>query len=294
MTFDAWRLSAGVDQGLPLDRALGWLEQLRSVQLPDLAHSKVQLCSELGAALVAFVASPHTRPGLYGLVDIGAWTTEISFFELARTSSGLPEVAFYSGMTFRAGVTDVDDRTLRAVYELWELPVPLGADRTVRASAYEIRAQREAGRFGAETLSVDTTLERRPTPATLEFPRDCVGERIRDSFRRAIVKAAEKERRPSAWDGFPIYVIGGGGKEGALWQRLDDINALVGSVSPLPENEDVRGVPKALAHRFVIAAGLAVPVPLWHTAHLPDEVEPYQAPKAKPMPVSEELGYDEP
>jgi len=293
MTFDAWCLSSAVDQGLPLDRGLAWLEQLRSRELPDLRESKVQLCPELGAALVAFVASPTVRAGMYGLVDVGAWTTEVSFCNLTR-SSDQPTVSFYSGATFRIGGTDVDERALRALYELWNLPLPLGPDPAVRACVREIRGQRENGTFGTKTLPIDKKFTRLPTLSTLQFPRDCVGERIRDGFRQAIVAAGEKDRLQSSWEGFPIYVTGGGRRETALWERLADATLVASGVSPLPPNEDVRSLPAAIADRFVIAAGLAIPLPLWHEAHLPHEVEPYRAPSAKRLPSSEELGYVEP
>jgi hypothetical protein len=295
MTFEGWRLSESVDQGLPLDQALAWIEKLREEEVPSEAVCKVQLCSELGAALVAFVTSPTIGPGIYGLVDIGAWTTEMSFFELTSSNGDWPKVSHYSGDTFRVGVTDVNERALRAVCELWDLlPLPLGADPEVRTAIREISAQREAGRFGMDRLSIDRALTRLPTESTLQFARDCVGERVRDNFRRAIVKASEKEKWPSAWRGFPIYVIGGGRRETALWKRLKETNALVGVVAPLPENQDVDDLPKSLADRFVIAAGLAIPVPLWHEARLPDQVKPYWAPRARRLLDSEELGYVEP
>jgi hypothetical protein len=293
MTFDAWCIADGMDQGLALESGLAWLEQLRPRELPDLAQSKVQLCPELGAALVAFVASPRMRPGMHGLVDIGAWTTEVSFFNLTR-SSGQPTVSFYSGATFRVGGTDIDERTLRALYELWNLPLPLGPDPGVRTSVREIRQQREIGTFATMTLSVDKRFGRRPTLSTLQFPRDCVGERIRDGFRQAILLAGEKDRRQSSWEGLPIYVSGGGRRESALWERLAEAFTIASGAVPLPPNDDVHGLPPALLDRFVIAAGLALPLPLWHDAHLPQEVEPYRAPRARPRQDSEDLGYLEP
>jgi hypothetical protein len=293
MAFQAWRLSTAVDQKLDLRKGLAWLEALRSVQMPDAERSKVQLCSELGAGLVAFVVSPQTQPGMYGLVDIGAWTTEISFFNLAKSKTDGAAVSFYSGKTERIGVTEVDERALRALYELWSLPIPLGHDRGVRACVREIRQQRESGDFGREALSLDVRLQRVPTPSTLQFPRDCTGERIRDSFRRALVSAGEKDRSQSTWEGFPIYVIGGGKHETSLWERLTGAAPVAARVAPLPWTSVVQDLPASIADRFVIAAGLAVPLPLWHDSRLPHEVEPYRAPAAKPRPTSEELGYDE-
>jgi hypothetical protein len=158
----------------------------------------------------------------------------------------------------------------------------------------EVREQREAGTFGTTTFSIDRRFERRPTPSTLQFPRDCVGERIRDGFRQAIVAAGDKDRRQSSWEGLPIYVTGGGRRETALWERLAEATPVARGALPLPPNEDVRDLPQGIADRYVIAAGLAVPLPLWHDANLPHEVEPYRAPRAKPRPDSEELGYVEP
>jgi hypothetical protein len=295
MTFEGWRLSEGVDQGLPLDQALAWVERLREEAIPGDSTNKVHLCSELGAALVAFVSSPTVSLGIYGLVDIGAWTTEMSFFALTSSNGDWPRVSHYSGDTFRVGVTDVDERALRAVCELWDLPpLPLGANPEVRTTIREISAQRETGRFGLDTLSIDRALTRLPTVSTLQFARDCVGERVRDHFRCAIVKASEKDKSENAWRGFSTYLIGGGRRDTALWTRLKETNTLVGTVAPLPENQDVDELPTTLADRFVIAAGLAIPVPLWHEARLPDQVEPYRAPRARPLLDSEELGYVEP
>lgn len=297
MTFQAWRLSGGVRQGIELDRALAWLDQVKAVAVPPPEHRRVQLCPESGAALVGFVSSPRSRPGMYGLVDIGAWTTEISFFRLTQrevAGGGTAFVSFYSGGTYRVGGTNVDERVLRALWDLWQLSAQPGAETKQREALTELRRQREGNTFGTTTVcTLDELLKRIPPRSVLEFPRDWVGERLRDRFREEIKKAGEIDRAQSAWQGFPIYVFGGGAQETALWCRLAETTPVASGVQRFPSVQNVEGTPASLAGRFLVAAGLALPIPLWHEAHGPRGIEPVTRLRARPLPDSEELGYVE-
>lgn len=78
--FHAWLLSEGMSQGIELEKVLSWIGEIKNRGLPSADQSLVQLCTEAGAAIVSCLASPDMLPGMYGLIDVGAWTTDISFF----------------------------------------------------------------------------------------------------------------------------------------------------------------------------------------------------------------------
>ena len=60
----------------------GWLDELRRVEVPPAKERLVELCSESSANVAGYFLSPDAPLGQYSIVDIGAWTTEISFFRL--------------------------------------------------------------------------------------------------------------------------------------------------------------------------------------------------------------------
>lgn len=296
VAFRAWRLSNGVTQGLPLARARAWLDEVAKLPVPPPNESPVRISSESEAALAAFAFSPISKAGLYSLVDIGAWTTDISFFRLERSrgsSDAAPAVAFYATDTWRTAVSDIDVRTLRALYDLWDFGTPTGSGTSLRAAAREVQEQRERDKFGTDSFSFDPKLKRRPSTTALQFPRECVAERLRGRFRQTIVQASEKEKRESSWKGFRTLVLGGGTKEEVLWRGLASGTPVGGTVEMLPGTKEILGVPPKLLGRFTVAAGLALPLALWHQVSLPSQVTPVEAPPPRPRPDSEDLGYIE-
>ena len=76
----------GVHQGMPIPTIKDWVLQADRKPPPPVNRSPVQLCPETTAATISHANSPRPQTGLYGLVDVGAWTTDIQFFRLTDVS----------------------------------------------------------------------------------------------------------------------------------------------------------------------------------------------------------------
>jgi len=200
-------------------------------------------------------------------------------------------VEFYASGTDRVAVNDVDDRTLRGLFDLWDLSLTNEVQGDPPLSVTTVRLQREANKFGEKKFFVDKT-DRIPTMATLQFARECVRERILAGFRRPLKEASKKERSASAFSGFPIFVTGGGSTERVLWVDIAEQTPVAGSIKELRPLGLVGGVPDGIGQRCVVAAGLAVPCALWPRIFMPSQVEQVPPKLPRDRPDSEELGYE--
>ena len=292
VSFLAWRLSEGMRQGVELSTVLSWIGELEEQTLPQQNSRFVHLCTEAGAAVFACRTSLDLAPGMYGLIDIGAWTTDISFFRqvaLRFTNDGLSTIEFYAAGTYRVAVNEVDERTLRGLFELWDLQELEQQEGQPPLCVTIVRSQRETNQFGRVLFEIEK-IRRSPTDATLQFARECVRERVLDGVRKTLIQAREKERSESAYQGLRIFVTGGGIRERILWEDIRPEIRLAQSIEVLPLLQFESVVPADVAQRFTIAAGLAVPLALWDRIFLPSQVEP-----VRPRPVREwtTFGYED-
>jgi hypothetical protein len=296
IAFRAWRLSEGIIQGIPINRALSWIGAIRDVPAPPPERNPVQLCGETGAAIVSCALSPNMPSGLYGLVDVGAWTTDISFFRLTDPSNsvhGRHELAFYGARTHRIAVNDLDGRSLHGIRDLWELEEDATQLASMAITPSALREQREQGAFGAVEFKVKN-YNKKPAPPVLDYARACVAERLLMRFHSTLKEASEKEKQAKAWEGFLVYVMGGGVHEPTLWTDWADRTPVVGSLEPLPFGSLALDLNKDLSGRFPVAVGLAYPLGMWPKVLLPSQVAP-TGPffPTRELPTSEECGYDE-
>lgn len=296
IAFRAWRLSEGITQGLPIEKALGWLGALRGMPIPRPETNYVQLCGETGAAIVSCALSPNMPSGLYGLVDVGAWTTDISFFRLTdpfRSVHGRHELAFYGARTHRIAVNDLDGRSMQGIRDLWELKEDAAQLASMAISPTVLCDQREQGTFGEVEFMVKN-FRKRPARPVLDYARACVAERLLTRFHTTLLEASEKEKQAEIWRGFLVYVMGGGVHEPSLWEDWAARTPVVGTLEPLPFGSLELDLDEALSWRFPVAVGLAYPLGMWPKVLLPSQVAPV-GPffPTRELPTSEQLGYDE-
>jgi hypothetical protein len=150
-----WRASAAMDA----------LRAVRQVPLPDEPYSPTKVYPETHAAVTGFLLLPESEPGLYGLLDIGAGTTDVSFFWFQKNSAETCAWYYATGTTPR-GMDDVD----RALADVLRVP------------ASQLRRAREA---------------RGPEWITNHGPKFAkVTEDIHSHFKRVYWKARDVDRRP--------------------------------------------------------------------------------------------------
>jgi len=145
--------------------------------------------SEAEAGLLWIFRSPAVGQGLYGCVDVGAGTTDVSFFRIAaRHEDGTwvkDRMAFYSARSSRVGVDDID-RVLLSLSGFGEWTLD-----DVRGREVELMTTAQCALYPQVT-------------------RVCDG--IFDTYRCAWRDAYRVEKLQSRWEEFGLFVLGGGSK----------------------------------------------------------------------------------
>lgn len=289
----AWRLGGHVSQGMSAATALGWLESLRRTPA---GSAPIALCPETGAAVVSHITNPTTREGMYALVDIGAWTTDISFFRLSDVSTfseGIRTAAFYKAETHRVATGRIDqkaaellDQTSTEFGAVMRLPSP--ADRQAM-----FRSLRETG----SSPVVLTPGAKSATESCLSVARAATGAAVTGRFAstRQKAKAKEGHYNQADWNRLSVFLLGGGSEEPCFENFLRWTSPEM-ALSRLPSDGKLQMPGQATTpiriRRLQVAAGLAFPLALWPKQFLPSQVEPVPPPPkpaAKSRPDRDEL-----
>lgn len=282
----AFRELVRVSQGKALVDALTEMGEVCRRGDDRSSGARVDVSTEAEAALMAFAKSPGAEKGLYGVVDIGAWTTDTAFFWLApaEANGGIPEIVFLGADSKRVAVNHLDEQIARYCLDVWGVHETREAAGTGEDTPHSVvektRRLREEGGLGdgyTEPVAAGPFLIRRRRRAlmraAIELGRQHTFERIREGFHRALNEAREREPEPSRWEGFPTYVVGGGAAEPALWKGIERATPVSGGLSRLPFARPVGGIREADIARYVVATGLAFPKAL-----MPDSLQPRDVP----------------
>ena len=278
----AWLLKGHVGQGIEVSRALGWLTHLRNHTALTIHDDPVVLCPETSAAVVSQLSSATPMPeGMYALVDIGAWTTDISVFRLtdvAMVMEGVRTTAFYEAETHRVAAGRIDQLAANLVHSnagalggVAEFP------SRVDELAEMFRRRREAGE-SAPQAGGDGNHDR-ALDGALDFMRAVVAGDVKKRYQATAEMARRKESHLSLsdWISLTVLLLGGGSEEACFEAALKKSSAapVVGKVVRDERLEGVAAGPEGAAHgrRLQVAAGLAIPAALWPKRFLPSDVE---------------------
>lgn len=105
--FYAWQLADQGQNEWLLNDALAALEVAHRIPLPPVAESPTRVFPETHAAMTAYLLHPQSESGLYGLVDVGAGTTDVAFFWLQKNESET-KAWYYAAGSKRVGMDDID------------------------------------------------------------------------------------------------------------------------------------------------------------------------------------------
>ena len=289
IAYNAWRLSDAVTQGMAIDEALGWVANAQSLAMPDPEDLLVELCPEGGAGIAGFALAPEMDEGLYCLVDIGAWTTEISFFRFSDVGieqSGVPLRAFYASRSHRVAANQIDDRCreyLLTLYPHMDVDEP--------GLVEGLRNQRERRVFGEASLEPFLSKPQDvPKNSPLQLAQDVVAEGIFRSFTATLREAFDKEKSAPTWQGnLRLLYAGGGSKDPVLHRRID--HGFIKGVEDVPPPRDLIGLPRVDDYRhFLVAYGLSHGSVRWPRDLLPSRTLPLK-PRVRKQPSFEELGF---
>lgn len=174
-------------EGLAVSRAISLLEQARS-RLKDrrVRDPRDWVRSEAEAGLLWIFESPRVAPGLYGCIDVGAGTTDVSIFRIAQGfDDGLwrkARLVFYSAISGLPGVDAIDDLLCRG-------GVLKRSDIRGRQDDFIAKLNEADGRSVVE-----------------------VTERMWQVYQKAWRESYKKAPEESVWVPLKLFVLGGGGK----------------------------------------------------------------------------------
>lgn len=91
----------------PIADAMNALQMVRKEPLPAESLSPTALFPETHAAMTGYMLLPESEKGLHGLLDVGAGTTDVSFFWFQKDPNAT-KAWYYSTGTMPKGMDDVD------------------------------------------------------------------------------------------------------------------------------------------------------------------------------------------
>ena len=190
VAFDIYKIdSPDIAAGIGVEEAWTLVQCARDrvASKPGVVNPRDWVRSEAEAGCLWIFRSPEVGEGLFGCVDIGAGTTDVSFFRLTAKYDGRRwlkhGLAFYSSESMPPGVDEVDRVILRhREYSGHNLSAVRGHEATLLTSL-DSNAQTEA----------------------------CgVGHRSFGTYQKAWQDAYRKEKKQSRWVDYTLFVLGGG------------------------------------------------------------------------------------
>lgn len=233
------------------------------------------VCSEAEAGVLWAFRSPEVPEGLYGCVDVGAGTTDVSFFRIASTYDqergewAKDRLAFYSARSDTPGIDAVTDRLVRRIN---------GGRVTVKAGAEHELIERHG-------LATD--------PDLCELTGQMFGVHTnawRDGYR--------KEMEASRWSPFGLFLLGGGSQvrivasrlAETVWQQLPA--PLIVDPGVPDDLESASGALTAADAAFLLVAyGLSFPNIEVPEAMSPDEMAPLDLDREPERPLDADEYY---
>lgn len=204
VAYEIWRASgqqANFAKGVGIDLARDLLTAARArVAQRAVIASREWVRSEAEAGLLWIFRSPRVSEGLYGCIDVGAGTTDVSFFRIRMRKEGEAWVkdalGFYSARS-----------------------APPAMDTLGECLA------KFDGRAAAMLRGEENDVIRRHSLAQEPTVRSMCG-RIHETYRQTWAEAYKKEKGVARWQNFGLFVLGGGSAvelvadalEGSVWQ----------------------------------------------------------------------------
>jgi hypothetical protein len=279
------------DQGMPLEQLRQRLRRIASEHptVPPETERATFVQPESVAAMMAFVQNRLAEEGLYGVVDVGAGTTDVAFFRLFEHEQRA--LSFYHADTKIVGADDIDRALLLAlsggspIHDLTHIDA-LQAVRVAKQSLLPGRPFRCRLNGHERTLFPDHVLS-----AT-----NPVVDGIFAAYQNTWRAAYRIEPRESRWR-FGLFCIGGGSRFFLVRQRLQTTPPWERLACPqlleLPKPEDLRTIhcpstqtlePDLLA----VAYGLSFHPAQFPKFWLPGEMTPPEPPPRRPPPDPDE------
>lgn len=288
--YNAWRISEGIGQGMDLQLALSWLEEITQEAIPSLEDSFVQAAPESSAAIVSYVNSAESQTGLYSIVDIGAWTMDVSFFRLTDIGiyeTGVPRLSFYAADVWKKATNAIDEKIVRALMEYGDIKSIKDFSEKENILFF-IRSRRENNALNSAEVEFrieNDNLERLEIPSCIvDYVKLIHSEGVRRCFTHTFKEARNKEKTPDIWHNFTLFLTGGGSYETLFGEKIlkkyeifsPRVRSDILTFTALEDNKNPE-----FQKRLAVAAGLSYPLGMWpeqlHPSQIPDIEKPRMA-----------------
>jgi hypothetical protein len=288
-------LSDVVRNGIPLRDVMEAQTALESKSLlvPDETERTIFVQPETATGLMAFLKSTTAAPGLYAIVDVGAGTTDVSFFRLSlpvrfgisnirmqTAGMGSEKMAFYEAKTQMVGSANIDNAVARL------LAKGIALDHEILEHARTIKESFDDWSGTTSQRAVSKTEFIAAAAPTVDA--------IFDVYRRTNCAAFKKEAIQSRWGDFSVFLLGGGTRLSLVQAKFRDckpshVNRRI-TIERLASPGDLKIGDKVDFGMLAIGYGLSYAPVEFPTIFRPPEVEPLDARAAvAKMPDRDEL-----
>ena len=177
--------------------------------LPAAEISRTFVLPETHAALVAFIKSTDADNGLYSIIDVGAGTSDISFFRYFEDHDGHKMVSYYCSDVSRIGGDAIDHYIyeIHPCRETWKT-----LDRAELLGGIRLAKQGVI----AVTLPGNAVIER----SLVEQAAGVVAANIHAAYGKLWSSAWEKEKNAKVWGAYEVFLCGGGSRVGSTFPSV--------------------------------------------------------------------------
>jgi hypothetical protein len=278
VAFELYRSFPGsIQDGIRADEAHGFINRAKEVVASkgDVQDRRDWIRSEAEAGLLWAFRSPEVGEGLYACADVGAGTTDVSFFRIGSTfEAGLWQksgMQFYSAESSPPGVDEIDNLLVR-----------IGT----AASVTNVRGN-ESKVITSSCLSGS---------ADLAEIAGGVFKVYQDAWRQAY----KLERSERYWHDYRLFIMGGGSKIECISNSLrnpawDHIGPRQPSNPGMPSDLYDWGLPLQVFQGdptfLLVAYGLSFLAPDTPPAKVPAEMPPWRPLQNTRQPVDQDEWY---
>lgn len=202
LAFIAEKASDRIVSGIDVATAMDLIDQISRdcVEIPPVSDRVTFVLPETAAAVITYFTSGIGKDGLFGIVDIGAGTTDVTFFRHFARPEELKN-SFYAATTSPVGMDDFDMAMALAPHEDIRPQDSFQAKRIymARQAKQKLNEVSEV-RLGPKVVTLPE-IEKR----TEKMRAD-----IYKSYKTTLVNAYKKEMRQNRWSSWMLFLIGGG------------------------------------------------------------------------------------
>jgi len=172
----------------------------------DLQRCSTFVFPETVSAIISYLNSGKASNGLFGIVDIGAGSTDISFFRHYDSQAELRE-SFYAAKSEMIAMDDFDRaimQTIRSDHNTRD-----SSPEAERTLLHKIRCAKanidpDGLNLGGDNIRLEMN--------RIKYATKDVRERIIQCYKRTLGNAFKKEMRQERWNKWTLFLIGGGSR----------------------------------------------------------------------------------